>query len=123
MGYTADGKICNADFPNNYPITIKEHIGKVDVLFVGCQPETIAALRKEGILFTLLYPERELKDEYINRFKRRANSELFINLLSKKWDLFLDFLESQKGCEHIVLGSRQYVSDAMDDRAQPASRT
>jgi hypothetical protein len=123
LGYTADGKIRNPDFPNNYLLAIKEHIGKADVLFVGCQPETIAALRKEGILFTIAYPERGLKDEYINRFRKRANSELFINLLSNNWDLFLDFLEGQKDCEHIVLGSKQYISNALENPARLAFDT
>ncbi|HKX72595.1 MAG TPA: hypothetical protein VJM32_01135 [Candidatus Saccharimonadales bacterium] len=123
LGYMADGKIRNPDFPNNYLLAIKEQIGKADILFVGCQPETIAALRKEGIPFTLAYPARELKGEYINRFKKRANSELFINLLSKNWDLFLDFLESQKDCERIVLGRKQYISDALESPARLASDT
>jgi|SRR5687767_4990953 len=118
LGYTADGKIRNPDFPNNYLLAVKKQIGKADMLFVGCQPETIAALRKEGIPFTLAHPERGLKDEYVNRFRKRANSELFINLLSKNWDLFLDFLESQKDCEHIVLGSNQYISDVLERPAQ-----
>ena len=122
LGYTYDGKIRNPDFPNNYIAAIKEHIGKVDVLFVGCQPETIAALRKEGISFTLVYPERGLKDEYISRFHKRGNQQSFIELLSSSWDLFLGFLENQKDCEHIVLGDKQYISDAIDGRARPVSR-
>lgn len=116
LGYTADGKIRNPAFPDNYLWAIKEYIGTVDVVFVGCQPETIAALRKEGISFTLVYPGRELKSEYVNRFRGRHNQQAFIDLLSNNWDVFLDFLESQKDCEHIVLGSKQYISDVIDDR-------
>lgn len=113
LGYTADGKIRNPDFPNNYLHAIKEYIGKVDVLFIGCQPETLAALRKEGISFTLVYPERGLKNEYMSRFQRRQNAQSFINLLSNNWDLFLDFLENQKACEHVVLGSKQYIGTSL----------
>ncbi len=112
-GYTDDGGVRNPGFPNNYILAIKEHIGKTDVLFIGCQPEVIAALQKEGISFILVYPERELKTEYVHRFQQRNNDQPFINLLSKNWDVFLDFLESQKDCERIVLGSGRYVSDVI----------
>lgn len=122
LGYAADGKIRNPDFPDNYLRAIKKCIGKADILFVGCQPETIATLKQEGILFTLVYPERGLKNEYINRFRERRNQRSFINLLNRNWDLFLDFLESQKDCEHIMLGSEQYISDAMGGRARSSPR-
>lgn len=113
LGYDGDGKVRNSDFPSNYLRAIKEHIGKVDVLFVGCQPEVIAALRKEGISFTLIYPERGLKAQYMNRFRERNNQQPFMDLLSRNWDLFLDFLEGQHDCERIVLGSEQYIGDVV----------
>lgn len=113
LGYDSDGKVRNPDFPNNYLLAIKEHIGKVDLLFVGCQPEVIAVLRKASIPFTLVYPERGLKAQYVNRFRERKNQQPFIDLLSKNWELFLDFLEDQKDCERIVLGSGQYISDVV----------
>lgn len=114
QGYADDGKVRNPDFPNNYMLAIKEHIGKADVLFVGCQPEVIAALRKEGIAFTLVYPKQELKDEYVNRFRDRHSPQQFIDLLFKNWDLFLNFLENQKDCKCIILDSKQYISDVVD---------
>lgn len=113
LGYDSDGKVRNPNFPSNYLLAIKKRIGKVDVLFVGCQPEVLAVLRKENIPFTLVYPERGLKAQYVDRFRGRNNQQSFIDLLSKNWDLFLDFLEDQKGCEHIVLGTGQYIGDVV----------
>jgi hypothetical protein len=114
QGYTDDGKVRNSDFPDNYTLAIKEQIGKVDVLLVGCQPEVIAALRKEGVSFTLVYPDRKLKDEYVSRFRARHSPRPFIGLLSKNWDLFLDFLEGQKDCKRIVLDGKQYIGNVID---------
>ncbi len=113
LGYTKDGKVRNQDFPKNYLAAIKKHIGKTDMLFVGCQPEVIAALRDAAIPFTLIYPERCLRTEYVGRFQRRHNQQSFIDLLSRNWDIFLDYLERQKECEHVVLGSERYISDAV----------
>lgn len=112
-GYTNDGEVKNYKFPDNYMLAVKEWIGKTSILFVGCQPEVIAALRKEGIPFTLVYPERGLRVEYINRFQRRHSPHSFIELISSNWDLFLDFLEKQKDCEHIILGEEQYIDDVV----------
>jgi hypothetical protein len=116
-GHAADGKIRDPGFSNNYMLAIKEHIGKTDVLFVSCHPETLAALQKEGIPFTLVYPERGLKAEYADRFKQRRSPQPFISLLASNWDAFLDFLESQNDCEHIVLNSGQYIGDIMPAHA------
>ena len=113
QGYGADGKVIDPDFPNNYLLAIKEQIGKTKTLLVGCQPEVIAALRKEEIPFTIVYPERGLKGEYIDRFKLRHSPQSFIELISNNWDLFLDFLEKQEDCERIILRSEQYVGDAV----------
>lgn len=113
LGYTEDGKVRNQDFPKNYLTAIKKHIGKTDILFVGCQPEVVTVLRDAAIPFTLIYPQRRLMKEYAGRFQRRHNQQSFIDLLSKNWDIFLDYLERQKECERIVLGSEQYISDVV----------
>jgi len=114
LGYTDDGKARNKDFPNNYLIAVKKHLGETDILFVGCQPEVITSLRDAGLSFTIVYPERALKDEYVKRYRQRHNHGSFINLLSKNWNFLLDFLEKQENCKHIVLGSGQYIGDIVN---------
>jgi hypothetical protein len=111
LGYTENGRVRNPDFPNNYIRAIKKYLGTADVIFISCQPETIAALREASIPFILVYPERGLKAEYVERFQRRHSPEPFISLLSDNWDVFLDFLEGQSNCRHIVLDSNQYLGD------------
>lgn len=114
LGYGKDGKPRNPDFPVNYMNAIKENLGKSDVLFVGCQPEVVRILRDINAPFVLVYPERTLKKEYIERFTKRKNTKSFVDLLSKNWDVFFDFLESQTECEFIVLKSGQHISDIVD---------
>ncbi len=115
LGYKDDGTTNNLNFPDNYVTAVKEHIGRAGILLVACQPEVITALHNEKITFTLIYPERSLRTEYLNRFRQRGDSSAFTNMLSAKWDLFLDFLEKQQGCGHIVLASGQYISDVIAD--------
>ena len=113
QGYDEAGKIVNKDFPNNYLSSIEELIGKTEILFIGCQPEILNLLRKEGIDATLVYPERQLKDEYVTRFNARGSSEGFNNLIYGNWDRFLDYLEAQNN-ERFVLRQGQYISDVIE---------
>lgn len=114
FGYDKNGKAHNYDFPANYILAIKKHIGKDKLLLISCQPDVLTALQSENIKFTLVYPERGLKDQYIQRFKQRNDPQSFIDLISSQWNIFLDFLETQRNCEHIVLSSQQHLSDVID---------
>lgn len=110
-GHTADGKVRNPDFPTNYMSAIEEQLGRHSIVLVSPHLEVIKGLLEKGIELTLVYPDRKLKSEYIERFRRRGSSEAFIKPLDSYWDDFLDQLEQQKGCRHIVLGWGQYLSD------------
>lgn len=114
LGYDQNSKACNTDFPSNYLRDIKEYIGKTELLLVGCQPQVLARLHEMKISFVLIYPERGLKAQYVQRFQQRDSGQSFIDLLAREWDSFLDFLESQEGCRKIVLGDGQYLSDVAD---------
>ena len=46
-------------------------------------------IERVGIDYVLVYPERGLKDEYINRCKNNGSSQGFISKLDKNWDLFM----------------------------------
>ncbi len=91
------------DFPQNYIDHIKENIGKTDIILVSSHKIVRDALRDNEILFTLVYPKRELKQEYLERFKSRGNNESFVKMLDENWDKFIDEMENQKGCATILL--------------------
>ena len=112
-GHTPDGKVRNPNFPNNYILAIEEQLEKYSILLVSPHIEVIKGLLGKGIEVTLVYPERELKSEYIERFRRRGSSEAFIKPLDSHWDDFLDQLEQQEGCKHITLQQKQYLSDVL----------
>ena len=111
-GYDENGMPVDQEFPSNYFTAIKQAIGQTKYLFVGCQPEVINILQKEHISPILIYPERQLKDEYVRRFHERGSSHEFSNLVRDNWDKFLDYLEMRDG-DRIVLKSGQYISDVI----------
>lgn len=64
-------------------------------------------------LFTCVYPSRDQKQDYLERYKQRGSSEDFIKLLDEKWDEWITSMEEQKGCLHIVLRPGQFLSDVL----------
>lgn len=103
--------IRNPDFPNNYIEHIKECIGKYAVVFVSSHKDVRDALVNNGIPFTLVYPKRELKAEYIQRYKDRGSEQSFVDLVESNWNNWIDELEAQTDCKKIILESGKYLSN------------
>ena len=103
------------DFPQNYINHIKENIGKVDIILVSSHANVRNALMQEGIYFWLMFPEIDLKNEYIKRFKARGNDQNFIDMLDIQWDSFIKGLERQPTCKIIRLKSGEFLSDYIND--------
>lgn len=99
------------DFPQNYIDHIKKNIDKVDIILVSSHKIVRDALVNNNINFTLVFPERNLKEEYIKRFKNRGNDQEFINMLEHNWDSFIDEMENQKKCKSIKLKFGEFLSD------------
>lgn len=113
QGFASDSdssQFDKSEFPQNYIKHIKSLIEKGTMrIFVSSHKEVRDALVKEGIEFILVYPKKELKEEYLNRYKERGSSEQFIKLISDNWDAWLSELENQKGCTHLQLGSNEFM--------------
>jgi hypothetical protein len=111
-GYAIDSDSSKFDkkhFPDNYIQHIKQNIGKVSIIFISSHKVVRDALVANRLPFKLVYPERELKAEYLQRYKDRGSSEAFISLIESNWDNWIDELEIQEGCHHIRLGSNQFL--------------
>ena len=80
---------------------------------VSSHKEVRDALVENGIEFTLVYPDKSIKDEYIQRYIDRGSPDSFINLLTKNWELWIDELDNQIGCDKIKLKEGEYLSDVL----------
>lgn len=116
-------KIRNPEFPGNYMDHIASNLGVASVILVSTHEDVRNALVEHGIDFTLVYPDRTLKDEYVQRFRDRGSPEAFVNLIDGKWDEFVGQLEGQEGAEHVVLQQGQYLSDVIGNGSSPTSRS
>lgn len=98
-------------FPENYIDHIKSNLGKVDIILVSSHKVVRDALVDKGIDFTLVYPNRDIKDEYIQRYIDRGNDDKFVELLRNNWNTWMNELDSQNGCRKEELKEGEYLSD------------
>lgn len=82
-------------------------------IFVSSHDIVRAGLINRGIPFTLVYPDIRLKEEYLQRYIDRGDSEVFIEVLMSFWAEWLESCFRQSGCNRYILQSDQYVSDIL----------
>ena len=108
-------KFDKKDFPQNYINHIKNNIDKADIILISSHKEVRDALVANNLYFTLVYPEKNLKDDYVLRYLNRGSPDVFIFLLKNNWDLWIDELKNQENCNHIVLKRNQYIFDIIKE--------
>ena len=106
-------KFDKAFFPKNYIDHIKANLGKVDSILISSHEVVRDALVKEGLHFTLVYPNIDLKQEFIERYKQRGSNESFIKQVSDKQTEQITQLQNQNGCKKIELSTVQYLKDVI----------
>ncbi|WP_214771454.1 hypothetical protein [Exiguobacterium sp. s133] len=102
------------DFPGNYINHIKSLIGKLDFVFVSSHDVVREALNREGLDYTIVYPSKKIKEEYIQRYIDRGNNEEFVKLLESNYESFINEIEREIKPKLISLKKGQYLSDVLD---------
>ena len=93
---------------------VKKQIGLVDIIFLGTDIDSLHLLRDEGLDIVLVYPQKNLRNEYLDRYIERDNPYDFIGTMMKYWDKKIDELSELNYCKHYVLESGQHISDVID---------
>lgn len=106
----------NPDFPQNYIQHIKENIGKVDYIFVSSHKEVRDDLIENGIYFTLVYPGRKMKAEWVGRCFLRGSGEKFCQLIADNWDKWIVEMEEVEDCDRYILGEDDSIDPDDLDR-------
>jgi hypothetical protein len=101
------------DLQKEYVDEIKKYLGKVDYILITTDPEGLKLLHNEGFDITLVYPENELRNEYLDRYVARDSPYDFIGAYMKYWNIWIDELKEQNYCNHIILKSGQYLQDVI----------
>lgn len=91
---------------------INDHLSNDMRVLVPSWETLRVAMRDAGIIYTIVYPQRDLKADYMMRYIKRGSDEKFLNTLNNRWDAFIDSCSSDPVDDHLVLKQSQaYLSD------------
>ena len=105
-------------FPQNYIDHIKGILETYPdvVIMVSSHDNVREALAENDIPFVLAYPQRELKDEYLNRYKERGSHEKFVEFMENNWNNFITSAEEDPNETHLVIGEGKYLLDVVKEK-------
>jgi hypothetical protein len=96
-----------------YVNDIKKHFDTVNYIFIATDPTGLKLLHQEGFSITLIYPEIELRNEYLDRYINRDSPHDFIGVFMKYWKPWITELTEQTYCNHIVLKKGEFLRDVL----------
>lgn len=115
---TFDVRERHPEWPGNYMAHVSEKLASGALVLVSTHAEVRSALVDSGIPFTLVYPDVVLREEYRERMQRRGSPKPLIRkVIDELWVPALAECMAQRGCEHVVLGPGEYLSDALVEAA------
>lgn len=106
-------KYKNKGLQKEYIRDVKKQIGNVNYIFISTEPDGLKLLQKNGFDITLIYPENDLRNEYLDRYIDRDSPHDFIGPFMKYWDIWINELKEQNYCKHIILKSGEYLLDVL----------
>lgn len=102
------------EFPQNYINHIKSLVGKVDIVFVSSHAVVRQALQDNGIEYELVYPDIQLKAEYMKRYAQRGSSVEFQTMMHRNWYDFIAELNNETYPTKHILDAGQFMADVLD---------
>lgn len=107
-------KFDKAEFPGNYIKHIQTVLDKYEnvVILVSSHDNVREALREAGIDYYLVYPQIELKADYLQRYTERGSPEAFVTMMDEKWVDFITSCENDPTPHKFILSEGEYLMDA-----------
>lgn len=103
----------NSKWPQNYFKALMEVKDKYDYILISddiCNE----FLQKNNFEYWWIYPNENLKEEYLERCRKRGNNNEFVSWYSKLWNEWISQCKNDKfASKHIELQSGQYLEDVL----------
>lgn len=103
----------NPDFPNNYFKALDEVKNKYDYILIS-DSVCDSWLKDNNIEYWQVFPNINLKEEYLKRMRNRGNNQNFIDYQDKCWNSWVEGCKNDKNAsKHIELKAGQYLEDVL----------
>lgn len=83
-----------------------------EVLVIPTDSIILYRLEQDKIPYTIVYPDRSLKEEYRARYLARGNTASFLDVFIGNWDMWMDWVRDNNGT-YIELQSGEFLSDVI----------
>lgn len=105
-------EIRNGNFVNDYMNHIEEQIRNeaLDVIFISSHSDVRKGLRDRKIDYYLVYGYMEDKQDYIDLYRERGNSEKFIENVKKNYDSYIESMDRESFPTKIKLHAREFIT-------------
>lgn len=84
---------------------------KYDYVLITTYGDVLHELNKRNIEYYLVFPKKELKEEYKKRAIKRGGDKEFVEGFFSRWDIHIDDCINNKNKNKIVLNENEYLSD------------
>lgn len=99
----------NLDYPGNYLEYVKTC--SADVVLVNCH----LGLLSEFPGVEIVYPAKELKGEYLDRYRKRGDDESFLSYMDEVFEQMVELIEGMEGVQKYRMEDPvMYLSDVMN---------
>lgn len=103
----------NTDWPQNYFSALNQVKNEYDYILISDEVCN-EFLKNNNYEYWWVYPNKNLKEEYLNRCKKRGNNQKFIYWYSKSWDKWIENCKKDKlASRHIELKSNEYLENVL----------
>lgn len=100
-------------FPSNYITHIQNRYDRGLCTFVSSHETVRKAMIAAGLPFLLVFPGKECKAEYLERYRLRGSPQAFIDLVDANWDTWIDGCETEE-VDRFQLKPGQFITDIAD---------
>lgn len=119
---SANLRIENSNYPENFLVDAVKLLNEgkivvspfIDHVFNAYDDYNIAS-QVENLRIILVCPTKDNFDEYVERFKKRGNSDEFIARREKEFSSLVDLFEQSNSYERIIMKPGQYLSEALEE--------
>lgn len=100
------------EWPENYIDAIQIATTNYDITLISTDDEILNELDKKEIEYILCFPTLDCKNEYLERYRKRGNTEGFVKRVSETFEELINGLQKYRG-KKIILKSKETLESKL----------